>query len=82
MGQDTKDELVKTGADAFILPQRKRILFICMTEACNQVCWPKVIHPSSYLTAVILKIICRGKNNIIYQLLKKVTSVFQRKPTG
>lgn len=55
MRQGSEDELVKTGADVSILPHRERILLICMTEACNQLCWPKVPHPSSYLMAVILK---------------------------
>lgn len=54
MRQGSKDELVKTGADVSVLPHRERILLICVTEACDQLCWPKVPHPCCYLTVVIL----------------------------
>ena len=61
MRQGSQDELVETGADVSILPHRERILLVCMTEACDQLGRPKVPHPSSYLTAVILEKYLRSR---------------------
>lgn len=55
MRQGSEDELVKTGTDVSILPHRKRILLVCVTEASDQIFRTKVAHPSCYLTAVILE---------------------------
>lgn len=55
MWQCSKYELVETEADLPILPQWKRVQLICVTEASDQLHWPKVPHPSTYFAAILLK---------------------------
>lgn len=42
--QGAEDQLVEAGADVAILPQRERVLVVCVTEAGEQVCRTKPPH--------------------------------------
>ena len=64
MRQGSEDQLVETGADVSILPQRERILLVRVTEAREQLGWTEVRHPSSDFTSVILETSEEQQDNI------------------